>query len=367
MMSDKAKTVANAREAEIVAFLDRHGLGGFEQHPLPGDASTRSYLRLIRQGQAPLMLMNAPPVEATPCPAAATPSERIALGYNAMARLAASRVDAFAACAGFLRAQGLSAPEVVAFDADLGLAVTEDLGDALFARQIEQGADPKPLYETAIDALIGLHRVTPPSTLEHNWPLLTYDDLALRTGADLLLEWWPKFDPMVSIDAAVASDWEALWGPVRKRAEAMASVFTHRDYHAENLIWLPERGGAARVGMIDFQDAVLAHPAWDLLSLLQDARRDVDPALEALCLDRYLAAFPDQDPVAFRADYAFLAVLNASRILGLFARLIIRDGKPRYEAFMPRMWGYIIRNLETPGLEDLRDWFEAVVPDRVGA
>jgi aminoglycoside/choline kinase family phosphotransferase len=136
----------------------------------------------------------------------------------------------------------------------------------------------------------------------------------------------------------------------------------HRDYHAENLIWLPERDGAARVGMIDFQDAVRAHPSWDLHSLLQDARRDVSPALEALALDRYFALRPAVDRVAFMRSYAGLAALNEARILGIFARLIVRDHKPKYAAFMPRMWAHLNANLKQPGLETVAVWFDKYVP-----
>ena len=140
-------------------------------------------------------------------------------------------------------------------------------------------------------------------------------------------------------------------------------VFTHRDYHAENLVWLPGRSGIARVGMLDFQDALRAHPAWDLLSLLQDARRDVAPALETAMLERYLAARPDLDREAFLQDYRGLAALNAARILGpVFARQVVAFGRPRYKAFMPRTWRYLERNLATTGLEGLRAWFARHVP-----
>ncbi len=141
----------------------------------------------------------------------------------------------------------------------------------------------------------------------------------------------------------------------------------HRDYHAENLIWLPQRDGPARVGMIDFQDAVRAHPSWDLHSLLQDARRDVSPALEAEALDRYFALRPGVDRVAFMADYAGLAALNEARIIGIFARLIARDGKPRYRQFLPRMWRHLNANLDQPALAPVARWFDRHVPAEVRA
>ena len=354
------------REAVKAAFLADQGLAGVAREPLAGDASTRAYERLHRPGRASLIFMDQPPsVESQPCPPAATPAERIALGYNASARLAAGRVDAFVACAAFLRGQDLSAPEVIAADAGQGLAVLEDLGDDLYARLIERGADEAPLYEAAVDALVKLHAVSPPSLLaagDTRWPLLSYDALALKTGGDLFLQWWPTYAAREPFSPAAAAEWDALWTPIRARAEAQASVFAHRDYHAENLIWRPERAGVARVGLLDFQDALRAHPAWDLLSLLQDARRDVPPALEAAMLERYLAARPQVDRETFLADYRALAALNAARILFIFARQVAGFGRPRYAAFMPRTWRALDRNLAAPELAAIRAWFERELP-----
>ena len=359
------------REAIKAAFLDAAGLGGVERRPLPGDASTRRYERLVRPDGSTLILMDAPPAaESKPCPPDASAEARREAGYNALARLAAGRIDAFAATAAYLKDNGLSAPEIVALDADQGLAVTEDLGEGVYARLIEPGGDERELYFAAIDALARLHAHTPPAVLSANgaaWPLLAYDDLALKTGADLFVEWYPKFDPRVAVDELAVEDWEALWAPIRARGDAGASVFAHRDYHAENLLWLPEREGAARVGMVDFQDALLAHPTWDLHSLLQDARRDVSPELEAAALERYFAQRPETDREQFLDDYAALATLNEARILGIFARLIVRDGKPRYRAFMPRLWRHLNRNLERPGMEGLKLWFAQHVPDEARA
>jgi aminoglycoside/choline kinase family phosphotransferase len=173
----------------------------------------------------------------------------------------------------------------------------------------------------------------------------------------------PKLDAALSFDGAAIAEWHQAWAPITAEGEAGAVVMAHRDYHAENLIWLPEREGAARVGMIDFQDAVRAHPSWDLHSLLQDARRDVSPELEAKALDRYFALRPDVDRTAFMRSYAGLAALNEARILGIFARLIVRDGKPRYAAFMPRMWAHLNANLKQPGLETVAAWFDRYVPE----
>jgi aminoglycoside/choline kinase family phosphotransferase len=357
-MTDRATLTA--------AFLAQAGLAGARVEPLPADASTRTYARLHRDGRAPLILMNAPPVEdSAPCGPGASDAERLAAGYNATARLAASRVDAFVAISLYLRTVGLSAPEVIAFDVEAGLAVIEDLGTGLFARLIEGGAAPVPYYEAAIDLLVHLHETPAPDLLPlpvGAWPLLPYDALALKTGADLFPAWWPRFAPSVQIDEEAMAQWDALWAPIRARGEVGASVFAHRDYHAENLLWLPQRSGLARVGLLDFQDAVRAHPAWDLLSLLQDARRDVGAQMEAAMLNRYLGARPKLDRQGFLSDYAGLAALNNARITGLFARLIIRDGKPRYRAFLPRMWGLLERNLVHPDMAGPKAWFDRYVP-----
>ena len=365
-MSSEVQERQQAREQAKAAFLKAAGFGHAERRPLPGDASTRRYERLILPSGAALMLMDAPPLaESPPCDPAWTPQQRTAAGWNALARLAAGRVDAFAATAAYLRSRGLSAPVIEALDADQGLAVIEDFGDGVFARLIEQGADERAFYFAAVDAQARLHEHAPPRILSVNgisWPLLTYDAIALKAGADLFVDWQPKFNPALDFGAEARAEWDALWTGVAQRGEAGAAVFAHRDFHAENLLWLPGRAGPARVGLIDFQDAVLAHPSWDLHSLLQDARRDVAPELEAAALDRYFDQRPGVDRAAFMADYAALAVLNEARILGVFARLVVRDGKPRYSQFMPRMWGQLQRNLLNPALADLRLWFDRHAP-----
>ncbi len=358
--------LSSERQAQKARFLADHGLGAARRHALAGDASTRSYERLQAADGARLILMDQPPVLETPIsPPEASDAERMALGYNAAARLAAGSVAAFVTAAAWLRSQGLSAPRIVAFDAQAGLAVLEDLGDGLFATLIAEGEAESPLYEAAVDVQVQLHGARPPAILTAEgltWPLLTYDSLALKVGTDTFLEWWPKFSGLAPFGVEATAEWDALWAPIRARGEAGASVFCHRDYHAQNLLWLPERKGVARVGLLDFQDALRAHPAWDLTHLLQDARRDVSPDLEVAMLDRYLAARPGLERDRFLADYRALAASNAARILGrVFARQTLL-GRPQYKAFMPRTWRYLERNLADPALADLRAWFDRHVP-----
>jgi aminoglycoside/choline kinase family phosphotransferase len=352
--------LTSEREDARRAFLEAHGLGAARRQRLPGDASTRSYERLFPPAGPSLILMDQPPqLETQPCPPSASPEERAALGFNALYRLAAGRIDAFVACAGHLRGLGLSAPQILAFDEVAGLAVIEDLGDDLFGTVIAAGLDEGPLYEAATDALVRIQSVAPPSTLSSDgvsWPLLDYDALALQTAAGLFVEWLPRLEPSLSFSEDALSAWSSLWAPIAQRGAAAASVFCHRDYHAENMLWLPDRQGPARVGLIDFQDAVRAHPAWDLSMLLHDARRDVSADLEAMVLARYFAARPAADREVFLADYHALGALNVLRILGIFARLVARDGKPRYRALMPRLWLYLDRCLQPPAPAGLAAW-----------
>lgn len=363
---DAAPDRAGVREA----FLAAHGVADAPREPVSGDASTRSYARLRPPGRAPLILMDAPPAaESAAAAADATPAQRVALGYTAMARLAGNRLDAFVAAAGWLNARGFSAPAVLAHDEAAGFALLEDLGDDLFAAVLARdgaGAHEAALYDAAVDTLAALHRIPPPAVLEGagaRWPLLAYDDLALRTAGDLFLDWLPALSRAPPFPAAPRAEWEVVWAPVRARAQACEPVVCHRDYHAENLLWLPDRRGAARVGLLDFQDAVAAPRAWDLSMLLHDARRDVSPDLRARVLDRYLAAERGRvDPAALRSDFASFGALNILRIIGVFHRLAGRDGKARYLRFLPRMWGYLEEALHAPGLAPLARWLDLHVP-----
>lgn len=358
--------MSSDREGRKADFLKAAGLDTARRELLAGDASTRRYERLYLADGTRVIFMDQPPAaESAVCPPDATAAERMAMGYNAAARLAAGSVAAFVATAAYLSDHGLSAPKIIAHDIDAGLAVLEDLGDGLYATLIAEGEAERPLYEAAVDVQVQLQAATPPDVLvagDAVWPLLSYDTLALKVGTDTFVEWWPKFSGLAPFSAEATAEWDELWAPVWVRGEAGANVFTHRDYHAQNLLWLPEREGAARVGLLDFQDALRAHPAWDLTHLLQDARRDVSPELEAAMLDRFLAARTSLDREAFVADYRALATSNAARILGrVFARQALL-GRRQYEAFMPRTWRYLERNIQDPAMTGLKAWFDRHVP-----
>jgi len=307
------------RNHTIEQFLGRHGYALAHRERLAGDASTRAYERL-RGGPRPAVLMDAPPPD--------------------------NDVRPFLRVATILRGRGLSAPEIIAAEPDLGLVLLEDLGDGSFSRLLAAGADAHPLYATAIDLLVALQREVPPD-------LPPYDDAWLIDEAMLLPQWYA---PDLSAEARDA--YRRIWREILPAARVGADTFVHVDYHADNLLWLPDRGGLARIGLLDFQDARIGPPAYDVVSLLEDARRDVDPALADAMVERYLAHRSDLDAEAFHAAYALLGAQRNAKILGIFSRLARRDGKERYLALQPRVAAHLRRDLEHPHLAPLRRWFD---------
>lgn len=350
------------RSEALAKLLAETGFAEALRAPLAGDASTRRYERLNANGRR-AMLMDAPKsAESPPCPPGATPAERRAMGWNATSRMAASRVEAFVAVAAYLESLGLAPPRIFGADCDAGYAVIEDLGEGLYAQIIPEGADEITLYKEAARVLAHVHSAPPPSKLEGpsgaTWPLLEYDALALEVNADLFVEWLPRAAD-VRIDDAARARWEKVRDGLIVKALGFPRVFTIRDYHAENLLWLPERDGLKRVGLLDFQDAVRGWRAWDFAMLLHDARRDVSPAASDAAICAYLDMTGASDS-EFRRELAVLGAINAMRILGIFSRLAGRDGKQRYLSFMPREWGHLARTLEHPALADARDFVESV-------
>jgi tRNA threonylcarbamoyl adenosine modification protein YjeE len=346
------------RMAAIRGFLADSGLSEAQRHWMPGDASTRAYERL-NLGERHLILMNWPRrPEAPPL--------RGGRSYSAIVHLA-SDVVPFVAMAKALREYGLLAPEIHHADLALGLLVIEDLGE----ERVVEGEPPAPIeerYEVAVDALLALHEQQLPDLLpvaphlEYRIP--PFDLEAFLTEVELLLDWYlPRLNEQVS--DKLRQEFRAVW------AEALAPVleapptWVLRDYHSPNLLWLPNHKGLGRLGILDFQDAVMGPAAYDLASLLQDARVDVTEATELALLSRYLrkrgAAERDFDGGQFLRSYVTLAAQRASRILGTFARLDQRDGKPQYLRHIPRLWGYLQRSLAHPALAPLNDWYAAHV------
>jgi aminoglycoside/choline kinase family phosphotransferase len=348
------------------AFLRKAGWGDAAVAPLPGDASTRRYARLTRRHESAMLMDQPQGAEAPAAPAGAGEAARRALGYNAVARLAGADCGRFAAVADYLRGRGLAAPQIYACDFKQGLAVLEDFGDALFVDVLAQGASEEELYKAAVEVLARLHAQDAPDHLADGVPLHAYDEIALLAETDLLPEWFLPLALGRPASESELADHRALWRAALERVATGPRVFVHRDFHAQNLIWMPDREGLAKVGLIDFQDAVAGSRAYDLVSLIEDARRDVSPALAEAATAHYLAAMRDQgialDEAAFRQEMAVMAAQRNTKIVGIFARLYRRDGKARYLSFLPRVWAYLERDLEHPALADLRAWYDRTIP-----
>jgi aminoglycoside/choline kinase family phosphotransferase len=353
----------NLRATEIREFLEQAGWGEAARTPLNADASTRRYERLRRKTET-AMLMDAPPLESAPCPPGAGDDERLKLGWNAVSRLAASRVEAFAAVANYLKSLGLSAPAIIDQDIPRGLALLEDLGDDLFADVIARGGDEIALYTAAGETLAAVHRAPAPFIMPYRggeWPILTYDHLALSANLDLFVEWMPQRDLAIRMNEQTRLRWERVRENLIGKAEDFPRSLILRDTHAENLIWLPQRDGLARVGLLDFQDAVLGWGEWDMSMLLHDARRDVSPEAREAAIRAYLDG-AGATRAAFDERLAVLGAMNVMRIMGIFARLVTRDKKPRYDQFQPRLRGLLNDTLSHASMAEARDFVSAVAP-----
>lgn len=308
--------------AGLEAFLTTAGWADSEIEPLAGDASFRRYFR-IRRGEKTAMLMDAPPPQEDPQP--------------------------FLRAATWLDANGLRAPYILAEDAARGLVLLEDFGDVRVREYLDDWpADAAEVYRAAIDALINLHRLPP-------GPFLDYSMSEYVREAKLLIEWYCPAQNLYVDGAGYVAAWEKVLGDLLPRQRPGVCVL--RDYHAENIMLL---GSLGKQGLLDFQDALNGHPAYDLVSLLQDARRDVSPELEAEMFDYYVEQTRAGDD--FLADYARLGAQRNAKIVGIFVRLWKRDGKPKYLDLIPRVWALLERDLTHPALAPVAAWFDANVP-----
>ena len=334
-------------------LIARAGWNEARRAHMQGDASTRAYERLSHPDGRSAVLMLSPPRPDGPAVRGGKP-------YSAVARLA-ERVDAFVAMAKGLSDQGFSAPAIHAQDLVEGVLLTEDLGSEPV---VADGAPIPERYEAAIDVLAALHGRRLPTVLPvsdsrvHAIP--DYDHPALEIEVELLLDWYAPHVAGVMLPAVARAEFVRLWTALFDEIAQGPRTWTLRDYHSPNLIWLPEREGLRRVGLIDFQDAVLGHPAYDVVSLGQDARLDVPPELELRLISRYARQRGADDPAfdlaAFARAYAILGAQRNTKILGIFARLDKRDGKPAYLRHLPRIEDYLRRNLAHPALADLAGW-----------
>lgn len=314
-------------------FLASLGWGDCEIRPLAGDASFRRYFRIVA-GQRRAVLMDAPPPHEDPRP--------------------------YIAVAEWLEQAGLSAPAILGRDLERGLLLIDDFGDDRLREALDDApARETELYEMATDLLVHLHAQPAMPGLKPHGLVEWLSELHLFTN-------W--YCPAVGIVPDVPG-WDLAWAEVLASvaADGLGPITVLRDFHAENIMLIAGRGGIAHLGLLDFQDAVAGHPAYDLVSVLEDARRDVSPTVERVMIDRYVKA-RGQGPEFERAYWALAAQRN-TRILGVFTRLWMRDGKAHYLDFQPRMWALLERDLEHPALAPVRAWFDENVPadKRAGA
>lgn len=310
-------------------LLAAYGYAAATREALPADASLRRYARLVG-GPRPALLMDAPPPE---------------------------DVRLFATLARHLLAAGLSVPEIIAEDAPGGFLLIEDFGTETHAGLLDSGADPVPLYEAAVEALAALHAVAPPPGL----PAWNAAAMARATAATFLDWWWPAAfgaAPGTAVRAALDHALLAMLAPF-----AGARGFVHRDWFPANLMRLPGRHGARRTGILDFQDAAIGHPAYDLISLVEDARRDVAPVVRRAAVARYLMLRPGLDRGDFLGAMAACGAQRHLRVAALWVRLARRDGKERYLEHGPRCWAMLRRSLSQPACAPLRAFLDAHVPE----
>ena len=319
------------RETQIRRFLEENGFDRALRAPLAGDASARRYERL-RGGPCPAILMDAPPYPP------------------------GLRTGPFVQIATWLRREGFSPPSIIDSDVGKGLVLMEDLGTDLFSSMLASGSGTDcdiaeaDLYAAAVEVLLVLQDLAPPPDLP------AYDDEKMLEEVSRFTRWYAP-----RLSEAAKADYLAIWRELLPLARVGPPAFVYVDYHADNLIWLPEREGLARVGLLDFQDGRLGPPAYDLVSLLEDARRDVGPDVTEAMIERYLAARPALDHEGFRTAYAVLGAQRNCKILGLFSKLAIEDGKTQYLAFQDRVRSHLQHDLAHPNLVELATWFDGHV------
>lgn len=331
-------TLTPERSSLIDDFLACSGCEGASRLQIAGDASFRRYERITLPGGETKVLMDAPPEKEDVRPFISVQSSLWRAGY--------------------------SVPEILAQDVGQGFLLLEDLGDDSFSRVLQRSPEEEEtLYAAAVDTLANLTLRGTEFTNDATQAMPLYDMTLLEREAALLVEW---FLPLVMGQARAAEAGDAFMKEmmaVLAASDLAPRVFVHRDFHADNLLWLAERESAVRrVGMLDFQDAVLGRPAYDLVSLLEDARRDIAPAVVEASLARY-AENTGQDAEALLAEYALYGAQRNAKILGIFARLHRRDGKPRYLSLIPRVWNHFLRDLSHPSLCPLLAWRERYVTE----
>jgi aminoglycoside/choline kinase family phosphotransferase len=329
-MSERAP--GGSRRRAMAAFLAECGWEGARLEPLAGDASFRTYYRVRDNGRR-AVVMDAPP-----------PQEDVA---------------PFITVAALLRDLGLSAPAVLAEDRGQGFLLLEDFGDDTYTRLLARGADEEALYALAVDTLAALQQAVAARGLP---ALPPYDEERLLAEAVLLVDWYMPAVLGKPPAADMRAEYLALWRQALAQARLPCPTLVLRDYHVDNLMWLPHRSGIRRCGLLDFQDAVCGPASYDLISLLKDARRDVPAGLRRRMTERYLAAFPACERALFARSAAILAAQRNCKILGIFTRLWRRDGKPHYLVHIPRVWRLLAEDLGDPVLAPIARWLDRHLP-----
>ena len=351
-----------ARLKVLRHFLTAAGYLEAKRQRMAGDASIRSYARLIRDDGA-VILMNSPRRPDGP------PIYH-GRSYSAAVHLAED-VRPFVAIAAGLRERGFSAPAIYHADLDAGFLITEDLG----RDGVTEGSPPQPIasrYQAATDLLAALHSEFLPDfvsvTPDLGYAIPSFDADAMLVEIGLMPEWYLP-DRNVELSEAARGEFVKMWGVLLRKSTLAARTWVLRDFHSPNLLWLEQRQGIGKVGLLDFQDAVMGPAAYDLASLLQDARLDVPEQLELSLLTRYIRARRATDSLfdaaGFAELYAILSAQRNTRLLGTFARLNRRDGKPQYLRHQPRIWTYLTRSLAHPALAPMREWYADHVPPPV--
>jgi N-acetylmuramate 1-kinase len=344
----------------IQDLLENAGWEGAARVYMQGDASSRAYERLVKLGDETAILMISPQRPDGP-------AIRLGKPYSAIARLAENILPFIAIDRG-LRSYGFSAPKIFAANLSAGLAIIEDLGSETFVDG--QGTIVIDRYSEAIAVLARLHQIpsveTLPVTEDETYTIPAYDIDALSIEVELVLDWYAPHVAHVALASSSKASFVNLWNRVLTEVTASLRTWTLRDYHSPNLVWLPERQGLARVGLLDFQDCVLGHPAYDVASLLQDARVTVPDDVELKLLGHYALMRREADATfdmaAFARAYAVLGAQRATKILGIFSRLDKRDHKPQYLAHLPRLRRYLTKGLAHPVMAEIKTWYETYLP-----
>ena len=340
------KDKTQLRENIIIEFLTKNGWGRAQRQALSSDASFRNYERLNLDGKA-AMLMNAP-------------------------RDCNESIEQFIKIDDYLRENNLNAPEIFASCEKNGLMLLEDFGDDSYSNvlagrsSLSNKYNEEELYIAAMDVLLDLAKAAKSDKSSSANKAPDYDKDLLIEECKLFTEW---FLPNLTLDEeeqkSASEEFLQIWDGLLDFNPVAENVLVLRDYHADNLMWLPENSGSNRVGLLDFQDAVMGSPVYDIISLLEDARRDVDFKTVESCIKYYLQNRESINEKAFKEEYAILAAQRNCKIIGIFARLAIRDNKRKYIDYMPRVWGHLENDLNHPKLAKLKEWFEKFTPTEI--